>query len=72
MEPLERKVTYKKVIVTEVTNELHFYGQSVETGKTRDRQNGRQARRVTLDMVKKVKASSYIAQYPVLRTVQSA
>ncbi|KAK2184568.1 hypothetical protein NP493_260g03038 [Ridgeia piscesae] len=34
VEPLERKVTYKKVIVTEVTNELHFYGQSVETVKS--------------------------------------
>ncbi|KAI0236877.1 Staphylococcal nuclease domain-containing protein 1 [Lamellibrachia satsuma] len=31
-EPMERKVTYKKVIVTEVTNELHFYAQNVETG----------------------------------------
>ena len=32
-EPLERKVTYKKVIVTEVTKELHVYAQTVETGE---------------------------------------
>ena len=35
-EPMERKVTYKKVIVTEVTNELHFYAQNVETGESRE------------------------------------
>ncbi len=31
-EPQERVVAQKKIVVTEVTNELHFYGQLVENG----------------------------------------
>ena len=31
-EPQERVVNHKKIVVTEVTNELHFYGQLVENG----------------------------------------
>jgi hypothetical protein len=32
-EVLERKISYKMVVVTEVTPELHFYAQNTETGK---------------------------------------
>lgn len=31
-EVLERKVSYKTVVVTEVTSEMHFYAQNTETG----------------------------------------
>jgi len=31
-EPQERVIAQKKIVVTEVTNELHFYGQLVENG----------------------------------------
>ena len=31
-EPQERVVQHKKIVVTEVTSELHFYGQLVENG----------------------------------------
>lgn len=31
-EPQERVVSQKKIVVTEVTNDLHFYGQLVENG----------------------------------------
>ncbi len=31
-EPLERKINYKTVVITEVTNEGTFYAQNVETG----------------------------------------
>jgi len=31
-EPQERVVAQKKIVITEVTNELHFYGQLVESG----------------------------------------
>lgn len=31
-EPLERKVNYKTVVVTEVGTDLTFYAQNVETG----------------------------------------
>jgi len=31
-EPLERVVVQKKIVVTEVSNDLHFYGQLVENG----------------------------------------
>lgn len=32
-EVLERKITYKTVVVTEVTPELHVFVQNTETGK---------------------------------------
>jgi len=32
-EVLERKISYKTVVVTEVTPELHFYAQNTETGQ---------------------------------------
>jgi len=32
-EVLERKISYKTVVVTEVTPELHFYAQNTETGE---------------------------------------
>ena len=31
-EVLERKISYKTVVVTEVTPEMHFYAQNTETG----------------------------------------
>lgn len=31
-EPQERTVTLKKIVITEITRELHFYGQHVESG----------------------------------------
>ncbi len=31
-EPQERVVVHKKIIITEVTNDLHFYGQLIENG----------------------------------------
>jgi len=31
-EPTERVVTQKKIVITEITDELHFYGQLVENG----------------------------------------
>lgn len=31
-EPQERKITYKTIVVTEVTDELHFYAQNAENG----------------------------------------
>jgi staphylococcal nuclease domain-containing protein 1 len=31
-EPQERVVNQKKIVITEITNELHFYGQLVENG----------------------------------------
>lgn len=33
VEEKERNVNYKSVLVTEITDELHFYVQDVETGK---------------------------------------
>jgi len=35
-EVLERKVSYKTVVVTEVTSEMHFYAQNTETGESLD------------------------------------
>lgn len=32
-EPEERQVSYRTVLVTEVTPELHFYAQTVENGR---------------------------------------
>jgi len=32
-EVLERKISYKTVVVTEITPEMHFYAQNTETGK---------------------------------------
>jgi len=32
-EVLERKISYKTVVVTEVTPEMHFYAQNTETGE---------------------------------------
>ena len=32
-EPLERKINYRNVVVTEVMNDLKFYGQYVENGR---------------------------------------
>jgi len=32
-EVLERKISYKMVVVTEVTPEMHFYAQNTETGE---------------------------------------
>ena len=32
-EVLERKITYKTVVITEVTPELHVFAQNTETGK---------------------------------------
>ena len=32
-EILERKISYKTVVVTEVTPEMHFYAQNTETGE---------------------------------------
>ena len=32
-EVLERKISYKTVVVTEVTAEMHFYAQNTETGE---------------------------------------
>lgn len=31
-EPQERTVTLKKLVITEIKSDLHFYGQSVENG----------------------------------------
>jgi len=31
-EPQERVVVHKKIIITEITNDLHFYGQLIENG----------------------------------------
>jgi staphylococcal nuclease domain-containing protein 1 len=32
-EPQERTVNHKKIVITEVTNDLHFYGQLIENGQ---------------------------------------
>ena len=32
-EPVERKINFTKVVVTEVTDELTFYAQTSENGK---------------------------------------
>ena len=32
-EPQERTVVQKKIVITEVTNDLHFYGQLIENGQ---------------------------------------
>ena len=31
---IERKINYKTIVVTEVTKDLHFYAQNVETGES--------------------------------------
>jgi len=33
-EVLERKISYKTVVVTEITPDMHFYAQNTETGET--------------------------------------
>ena len=33
-EVLERKISYKTVVVTEITSEMHFYAQNTETGES--------------------------------------
>ena len=33
-EDLERKISYKTVVITEVTKDMHFYAQNTETGKS--------------------------------------